>query len=181
MEIRHADLQIEVEDAEDGGVLLTIIDSARLSLSLPRKTAEDLLSAIDACMKTGERQTTDSVDVWTCRCSECTSESMGRPGRAARYVAGTWTGWPTGWRLCWRSKRRDCSHNRSIRGANRLAGKARAPWSAEPPDRSRGMVTPWCHLWEHPCATNDGTRVFRFRAAAVRRLRRAAGARTRCG
>lgn len=39
MEIRHADLQIEVEDAEDGGVLLTIIDSARLSLSLPRKTA----------------------------------------------------------------------------------------------------------------------------------------------
>lgn len=25
MEIRHADLQIEVEDAEDGGVLLTII------------------------------------------------------------------------------------------------------------------------------------------------------------
>ena len=31
MEIRHADLQIEVEDAEDGGVLLTIIDSARLS------------------------------------------------------------------------------------------------------------------------------------------------------
>lgn len=33
MEIRHADLQIEVEDAEDGGVLLTIIDSARLSLS----------------------------------------------------------------------------------------------------------------------------------------------------
>ena len=39
MEIRHADLQIEVEDAEDGGVLLTIIDSARLSLSLPRRTA----------------------------------------------------------------------------------------------------------------------------------------------
>lgn len=30
MEIRHADLQIEVEDAEDGGVLLTIIDSAPL-------------------------------------------------------------------------------------------------------------------------------------------------------
>lgn len=43
MEIRHADLQIEVEDAEDGGVLLTIIDSARLSLSLPRKTAKELL------------------------------------------------------------------------------------------------------------------------------------------
>ena len=64
MEIRHADLQIEVEDAEDGGVLLTIIDSARLSLSLPRKTAKELLDAIDACMKTGERQTTDSVDVW---------------------------------------------------------------------------------------------------------------------
>ena len=41
MEIRHADLQIEVEDAEDGGVLLTIIDSARLSLSLPRKTATE--------------------------------------------------------------------------------------------------------------------------------------------
>ena len=51
MEIRHADLQIEVEDAEDGGVLLTIIDSARLSLSLPRKTATELLDAIDACMK----------------------------------------------------------------------------------------------------------------------------------
>ena len=48
MEIRHADLQIEVEDAEDGGVLLTIIDSARLSLSLPRKTAKELLDAIDA-------------------------------------------------------------------------------------------------------------------------------------
>lgn len=32
MEIRHADLQIEVEDAEDGGVLLTIIDSARLGV-----------------------------------------------------------------------------------------------------------------------------------------------------
>ena len=63
MEIRHADLQIEVEDAEDGGVLLTIIDSARLSLSLPRKTATELLDAIDACMKTGERQTTDSVDL----------------------------------------------------------------------------------------------------------------------
>ena len=45
MEIRHADLQIEVEDAEDGGVLLTIIDSARLSLSLPRKTATELLDA----------------------------------------------------------------------------------------------------------------------------------------
>ena len=58
------DLQIEVEDAEDGGVLLTIIDSARLSLSLPRRTARELLDAIDACMKTGERQTTDSVDVW---------------------------------------------------------------------------------------------------------------------
>ena len=53
MEIRHADLQIEVEDAEDGGVLLTIIDSARLSLSLPRRTARELLDAIDACMKTG--------------------------------------------------------------------------------------------------------------------------------
>lgn len=64
MEIRHADLQIEAEDAEDGGVLLTIIDSARLSLSLPRRTARELLDAIDACMKTGERQTTDSVDVW---------------------------------------------------------------------------------------------------------------------
>lgn len=36
MEIRHADLQIEVEDAEDGGVLLTIIDSARLSFG-PRR------------------------------------------------------------------------------------------------------------------------------------------------
>jgi hypothetical protein len=37
MEIRHADLQIEVEDAEDGGVLLTIIDSARLSLTPPAR------------------------------------------------------------------------------------------------------------------------------------------------
>ena len=45
-------------------MLLTIIDSARLSLSLPRRTATELLDAIDACMKTGERQTTDSVDVW---------------------------------------------------------------------------------------------------------------------
>ena len=27
MEIRHADLQIEVEDAEDGGVLLTLTSS----------------------------------------------------------------------------------------------------------------------------------------------------------
>ena len=45
-------------------MLLTIIDSARLSLSLPRRTARELLDAIDACMKTGERQTTDSVDVW---------------------------------------------------------------------------------------------------------------------
>ena len=26
--------------------------------------ARELLDAIDACMKTGERQTTDSVDVW---------------------------------------------------------------------------------------------------------------------
>lgn len=51
MEIRHADLQIEVEDAEDGGVLLTIIDSARLSLSLPwpscaRKSAGAARSAL---------------------------------------------------------------------------------------------------------------------------------------
>ena len=64
MEIRAADLQIEVEDAGDGGVLLTIIDSARLSLALPRGTAKELLDAIDACMKTGERQTTGAVDVW---------------------------------------------------------------------------------------------------------------------
>ncbi len=41
MEIRHADLQIEVEDAEDlGGALLNIIDSAGLPLSLPRRTGE---------------------------------------------------------------------------------------------------------------------------------------------
>lgn len=57
MEIRHADLQIEVEDAEDGGVLLTIIDSARLSLSLPRKTATELLDAIDACGATAPPST----------------------------------------------------------------------------------------------------------------------------
>lgn len=63
MEIRHADLQIEVEEAE-GGVLLTVIDSARLSLLLPCSVARELLDAIDACMKTGERQTTRTVDVW---------------------------------------------------------------------------------------------------------------------
>ena len=39
------------------------------------------------------------------------------------------------------SKRRDWISNHSIRGANRLAGKTRTPWSAEPPDRSRGL----CH------------------------------------
>ena len=76
MEIRHADLQIEVEDAEDGGVLLTIIDSARLSLSLPRRTARELLDAIDACMKTGERQTTDSVDVWSWTCGAVRSRDV---------------------------------------------------------------------------------------------------------
>lgn len=58
-----AELQIEVEEAE-GGVLLTIIDSARLSLLLPRGTARELLDAIDACMKTGERRTTRTADVW---------------------------------------------------------------------------------------------------------------------
>ena len=45
------------------------------------------------------------------------------------------------------SKRRDCSYNHSIRGANRLAGKTHAPWSAEPPDRSRGITeNPTPHL-----------------------------------
>ena len=58
-----ADPQIEVEHTEDG-VLLTVIDAARLSLPLPNSTARTLLEAIDACMKTGERQTAGPVDVW---------------------------------------------------------------------------------------------------------------------
>lgn len=52
-----ADLQIEAEEA-NGGVLLTVVDSARLTMLLTRETAAELLDAIDACMKTGERQTT---------------------------------------------------------------------------------------------------------------------------
>ena len=58
-----ADLQIEAEEA-NGGVLLTVVDSARLTMLLTRETAAELLDAIDACMKTGERQTTRAVDVW---------------------------------------------------------------------------------------------------------------------
>lgn len=58
--------QITVEHTEDG-VLLTIIDTARLSLPLPRDMARTLLEAIDTCMKTGERQTTRFVDVWHAR------------------------------------------------------------------------------------------------------------------
>lgn len=58
-----ADLQIEAEEA-NGGVLLTVVDSARLTMLLTRETAAELLDAIDACMKTGDRQTTRAVDVW---------------------------------------------------------------------------------------------------------------------
>ena len=47
-----ADLQIEAEEA-NGGVLLTVVDSARLTMLLTRETAAELLDAIDACMKTG--------------------------------------------------------------------------------------------------------------------------------
>lgn len=62
MEIHAADLQIGVEQA-DGGVLLTVVDAARLSLLLPSATAVALLDAIDRCMKTGERRS-GTVDVW---------------------------------------------------------------------------------------------------------------------
>ena len=58
-----ADPQITVEHTEDG-VLLTITDAAKLSLPLPYSMARTLLEAIDACMKTGERQTAGPVDVW---------------------------------------------------------------------------------------------------------------------
>nr|CAJ75577.1 hypothetical protein [Bifidobacterium longum] len=34
------------------------------------------------------------------------SASTALRGRAARCAAGTWTVWPTGWRLCWRSGQR---------------------------------------------------------------------------
>ena len=63
MGINAADLRIEAEAAGDG-VLLTVTGSSRLSLLLPRTTARELLDAIDACMKTGVRQTTAAVDVW---------------------------------------------------------------------------------------------------------------------
>lgn len=63
MEIHAPDLQIGVEQA-DGGVLLTVVDVARLSLLLPSATAVALLDAIDGCMKTGERRLSGAVDVW---------------------------------------------------------------------------------------------------------------------
>lgn len=44
-----ADLQIEAEEA-NGGVLLTVVDSARLTMLLTRETAAELLDAIDACI-----------------------------------------------------------------------------------------------------------------------------------
>ena len=75
-----ADLQIEAEEA-NGGVLLTVVDSARLTMLLTRETAAELLDAIDACMKTGERQTTRAVDVW--RAAPGPSER--KPGRAFTY------------------------------------------------------------------------------------------------
>ena len=40
----------------------SIRDNATMLLT--RETAAELLDAIDACMKTGERQTTRAVDVW---------------------------------------------------------------------------------------------------------------------
>ena len=40
-----ADLQIEAEEA-NGGVLLTVVDSARLTMLLTRETAAELLDAI---------------------------------------------------------------------------------------------------------------------------------------
>lgn len=61
-----ADPQITVEHTADG-VLLTITDAARLSLPLSASMAHTLATMIDTCMKTGERQTTGSVDVWRAR------------------------------------------------------------------------------------------------------------------
>ena len=85
------------------------------------------------------------------------------------------------------SKRRDWISNHSIRGAFRLAGETRTPWSAGPPDRSRGRchhggtdITPWEHVREHPRATVKARGCSRP-ASAVRSRRRAACARTRCG
>ena len=40
-----ADLQIEAEEA-NGGVLLTVVDSARLTMLLTRETAAELLDAL---------------------------------------------------------------------------------------------------------------------------------------
>lgn len=40
-----ADLQIEAEEA-NGGVLLTVVDSARLTMLLTRETAAELLDAV---------------------------------------------------------------------------------------------------------------------------------------
>lgn len=44
-----ADLQIEAEEA-NGGVLLTVVDSARLTMLLTRETAAELLDAIDPAL-----------------------------------------------------------------------------------------------------------------------------------
>lgn len=59
-----ADLQIEVEGAGADRIAVTVIGQSRLTLLLPRDVARELLTSIDTCMKTGERQTTRSVDVW---------------------------------------------------------------------------------------------------------------------
>ena len=100
-----ADLQIEAEEA-NGGVLLTVVDSARLTMLLTRETAAELLDAIDACMKTGERQTTRAVDVWRAApdlpvfgvhvsidgaswtCGGCARLGRGRSGRRVGGSAG---------------------------------------------------------------------------------------------
>ena len=58
-----ADLQFDVEET-DAGVLLTVIDGARLTFELPRRSAVELLEGLGLCQRTGARHTTDCVDVW---------------------------------------------------------------------------------------------------------------------
>lgn len=91
MDIHAADLRIEAEAADDG-VLLTVVGSSRLSLLLPRPTARELLDAIDACMKTGERRTTALVDVWRAAPDlPLYGVHVGLPG--ASWTCGTVDGW----------------------------------------------------------------------------------------
>lgn len=92
-----ADLQIEAEEA-NGGVLLTVVDSARLTMLLTRETAAELLDAIDACMKTGERQTTRAVDVWRA------APDLLVFGVHVSIDGASWTCGAVGWvqpTLCW--------------------------------------------------------------------------------